>query len=50
MKQMYWVKVNGERYCAFDNIKDARYMIDYLKARGTTDKLELMPDAGKDER
>lgn len=50
MKQVYWILVNGERYCSFDNYQDAKFMLDYLKARGTSDKLELMPDAGKDER
>lgn len=50
MKQVYWILVNDERYCSFDNYQDAKFMLDYLKARGTADKLELMPDAGKDER
>lgn len=50
MKQVYWILVNDERYCSFDNYQDAKFMLDYLKARGTTDKLELEADAGKDNK
>ncbi len=49
MKQVYWVKVNGERYCSFDNVKDAKFMIEYLKARGAKEELTIEADAGKDE-
>jgi hypothetical protein len=50
MKQIYWIKVNGERYCAFDNSEDARYMIEYLKARGNTDELTIEAEPGKDSK
>ena len=41
MKQTYWIKVNGERYCFFESFKDAEFMIQYLKARGNTDELTI---------
>ena len=49
IKQKYWIVVNGERYCAFDNIKDAQFMIAYLKARGRMDKftIEAVPEEKK---
>lgn len=50
MKQIYWIKVNGERYCSFDNIKDAEFMLQYLKSRGTSEELTLEAVPGKDER
>ena len=48
IKQKYWIVVNGERYCAFDNVKDAKFMIEYLKARGATEELTIEADAGKE--
>ena len=50
MKQTYWIKVNGERYCSFDNVKDAQFMIEYLKARGNNDELSLEAVPRKDEK
>lgn len=50
MKQIYWILVNGERYCSFDNYQDAKFMLDYLKARGATEELSLEAAPGKDEK
>ena len=49
MKQVYWIKVNGERYCSFENYEDASLMVRYLKARGSTDELIIEADAGKED-
>ena len=50
MKQIYWIKVNGERYCSFDNVKDAQFMIKYLRARGNTDELTIEAEPVKDNK
>ena len=50
MKQIYWIKVNGERYCSFENYKDAQFMIKYLRARGNTDELTIEAEPGKDNK
>ena len=44
------VQLLGLNLCvnAIDNVKDAKFMIEYLKARGATEELTIEADAGKE--
>ena len=40
----YWVLVNDQRYCGFETLQDAQYVINFFRACGCEDKLEIEAD------
>lgn len=43
---MYWILINGKRYVATENLKDAEFLIRYFKISGCKDVLEIEADLG----
>lgn len=46
---LYWVLINDKRYCGFETLHDAQYVITYFRASGCEDKLEIEADYEGDQ-
>ena len=44
-KTVYWIRVNGKRYCCFDNVQDAKYMAEYIRSTRKEEIQELAIEA-----
>lgn len=40
----YWILINDQRYCGFETLQDAQFVITYFRASGCEDKLEIEAD------